>query len=261
MNQLQTQQASVILAKKTLLQHITLYLSSGQLVALLGLNGAGKTTLLKLLAGLYPPTTGHVYLNSTELRRIPRQQLATQISYVPQQTHFEFALTVWDIVMMGRNPHLGRFQAETTQDRDSVTQALYRTDTQHLAQRWFHELSGGEKQRVIIARSLATQANILLLDEPTASLDIAHALSILQLCRQLADEGHLMLLSLHDINAALRYADQVILLNAGQLQAMGTPQTVLTPQTLRDNFQLHSEILTTASGQTLFYFDQPREYS
>ncbi|ALG68998.1 ABC transporter ATP-binding protein [Beggiatoa leptomitoformis] len=255
MDILQAQHASITVAQSQLLQDITLTLHSGQLIALLGLNGAGKTTLLKLLAGLWQANTGKVLLNNVELNLFRRQTLAIQISYVPQQTHFEFAFTVWDIVMMGRNPYLGRFRPETVKDKQAVTRALERTDITHLAQRWFHELSGGEKQRVIIARSLATQANIILLDEPIASLDIAHALAILQLCRQLADEGHLILLSLHDINAALRYADQVILLHAGQLKAIGTPQQVLTTQALQTHFHLLGEPLSTHCGQSLFYFE------
>lgn len=237
-----------------LVKDASLALPPGCLTVLLGLNGSGKTTLLRLLAGLWLPSEGKVVLGSREISSIPRRELARHVSYVPQDTHLGFAFTVRDVVMMGRHPHLGRFEREREQDRHSVEGAMRRADVLGLADRPVTEISGGERQRVIIARSLATEAAAILLDEPTANLDIAHVLDVLNLCRQLADEGKIIAIATHDLNAAARYADQIVLLQAGRIVARGSPDDVITDSAIREIFGVQIERAISANGESAYLF-------
>ncbi|HEC83902.1 MAG: ABC transporter ATP-binding protein [Candidatus Parabeggiatoa sp. nov. 2] len=237
-----------------LVQDASLTLSPGQLTAFIGPNGAGKTTLLRLLAGLWQPTLGLVTLNGRKLYQFQRRELAQHIAFVPQNTDIGFAFTVKDIVMMGRNPHLGRFRHETEYDYHCVEQAMIKTDVAYLATRLVTELSGGERQRVVIARSLATEAKIILLDEPTASLDVAHALEVLDLLKELANEGQTVAFSMHDINYAMRYADQVALVHKGRLFELGLPKKVLTDEAIDDVFGVSVERVAVSTGETVLFF-------
>ncbi|HHB93520.1 MAG TPA: ABC transporter ATP-binding protein, partial [Thioploca sp.] len=190
---LEVQQVGIKIEKHWLIRNISLKLPKNKFIVLIGPNGAGKTTLLKLLAGLWQPTEGKVILNRNNLYQFKRTELAKLITFIPQNSNINFAFTVKDIVMMGRNPHIRRFQPVT--GLEHVKQAMQKTDISHLAERLVTTLSGGEMQRVIIARSLATQANIVLLDEPTASLDISHTIEILELLQELVTENHTIILS------------------------------------------------------------------
>lgn len=237
-----------------LVRDASLTLQPGCLTVLVGPNGSGKTTLLRLLAGLWRPSEGQVTLEGCEISSLPHRELARHVSFVPQDTHFEFAFTVRDVVMMGRHPHLGRFEREREYDRRCVEDAMTRADVIHLKDRLVTEISGGERQRVIIARSLATEADTILLDEPTASLDIAHALDVLNLCRRLADGGKTIALAIHDLNAAMRYATQVALLHSGRIVASGTPADVITDSAVHTIFSVHVERAVTAAGEHTFIF-------
>jgi iron complex transport system ATP-binding protein len=252
METLALHQAGIKIDGRWLVQQASLTLSSGQLTALIGPNGAGKTTLLRLLAGLWQPSKGLVTLNKSPLPQ--RRELAQHISFVPQNTTLDFAFTVKDIVMMGRNPHLGRFQPETEYDDDCVEQAMIKTDIIHLAQRPVTELSGGERQRVLIARSLATQAQMMLLDEPTASLDVAHALDVLELLKKLAKEGQTIAFSMHDINYARRYADQLVLIHQGRIFDIGSADNVLTDEAMTEVFGVSVEKVTVSADDTVLFF-------
>ena len=156
--------------------------------------------------------------------------------------------------MMGRHPHLGRFEFERESDRAAVNEAMRRADVAQLAGRFVTELSGGERQRVLLARSLATEAPILLLDEPTASLDIAHALDVLSLCRELAEEGKAIALAIHDLNLAARFADRVALLDKGRLIACGGADEVLRVESLNHVFGVSADRLFTGDGKPVFVF-------
>ena len=224
---LQLRGAGVRVENRWLVRGASLVLHAGSLTAFVGPNGSGKTTLLRLLGGLWQPTEGRVLLDDDDLHLIRRRELARRISFVPQDTHLAFAFTVRDVVMMGRHPHLGRFERERDADCRACMEAMERADVAHLARRLVTELSGGERQRVIIARSLATETDAILLDEPTANLDIRHALDILDLCRTLADEGKTIGLAIHDLNLAARCANQVALVCAGRIFAAGAPDVVL----------------------------------
>lgn len=254
MNLLQLHHVSYQRTQRTLLQPLSLTLAAGQLIALLGPNGAGKSTLLRICAGLWTPTQGTVELAGRSLQQFSHRALAQRLSFVPQNTQLDFAFTVREVVNMGRYPHQTRWRRHAVEDQTQVQQALQCTDCVQLQDRLMTELSGGERQRVLIARSLATGAELLLLDEPTASLDIAHALEIFSLCRALANGGKTVLIATHDINLAARYADELVLLAQGYLLHAGKTHHVLTASTLAQVFQVHAEPVATPTGALQFFF-------
>ncbi len=242
--------AGLSIAGRWLVRDATVSVEPGRLLALVGPNGSGKSTLLRLLAGVWAPTAGTVTLDGAPLARVPRRALARAVALVPQDTHIAFAFSVREIVAMGRHAHLGRFERERAEDREAIAQAMARADVTGIADRDATELSGGERQRVLIARSLATEARHLLLDEPTASLDVAHALDVLALCRRLADDGHAVAVALHDLNLARRYATDAVLLREGAVVASGPVNRVLTPALVGDVFGVTVSIATPPSPDT-----------
>ncbi len=250
--------AGVAIGGHWLVRGVTVALRVGEVTALLGPNGSGKTTLLRLLAGLLAPTEGQVTLDGHALHALARRALAQRIAFVPQDTHMRVAFTVREVVAMGRHPHLRRFERLHHHDHALVDEALRRADVAHLAARPVLELSGGERQRVLIARSLATQADVLLLDEPTANLDIAHALDVLDLCQQLAQEGKTIGLAIHDINAAARYATSLVLLSAGRLVMHGEPDMVLQAAQLHRVFDVYTDRTYAADGTPVLVFYRDR---
>jgi len=237
-----------------LVRNVNVSLRAGNFTSLIGPNGSGKTTLMRLMTGLLLPSEGQVKLNDKHLDEYTRREIAQNITFVPQDTHIDFAFTVKEIVTMGRHPHLGKFGRETAKDTYAVNEALERADVADLANRYVTELSGGERQRVIIARSLATEAEVLLLDEPTANLDIAHAIDVLELCRKLADEGKTVCTALHDINASARYSNEVILMNKGELISQGLTENVLKEDKLNEVFQVCADQTQAADGKPIFTF-------
>lgn len=241
-----------------LVRHASVQLPPGSLTAILGPNGAGKTTLLRLLAGLIPPHEGTAHWHQDELQRLSRRELARRIAFVPQDTHVGVPLTVRELVALGRHPHRGRFTRPTPHDAVAIRLAMERTAVGHLAERLVTELSGGERQRVILARSLATEAAALLIDEPTASLDIAHALEVLELCRRLADEGQTIAMVLHDVHAAARFATGIVLMCDGRIVHCGSPEQVLREEILDRVFQVCTRRLQADDGTPVFVFSRPR---
>lgn len=255
-NTLALHNVGVTVADKWLIQEISLTLRPGLLTAILGPNGAGKTTLLKLLAGLWQPTVGKVTLNGRDLQQLCRRQLAQQIVFVPQNTYLGFAFTVQDLVMMGRHPHLRPFHSETDKDHHCVAEAMKQTDVIHLAHRLVTELSGGERQRVVIARSLATAAPIIVLDEPTASLDVVHELELLELLKKLVEhQGKTVVVATHDLNRVMCYVDQVMLIHQGRIFGSGSPEEVLTENNIAEVFGVRVErVGSSKSGKTVLFF-------
>jgi iron complex transport system ATP-binding protein len=209
---------------------------SGELVALVGPNGAGKTTLLRLIAGVWRPSAGTVFLDGMDLAGLPRRQVARRIAYVPQASTPPVDFTVLELVAMGRYAHQGWLGAASARDLDLVRAALERCDALHLESRNAARLSGGELQRVLIARCLATEADVLVLDEPTASLDVAHVLEIMELLVELARSGRGVAIALHDLALARRFADRVALLAAGRLVATGPAGDVLSAERIEQVF-------------------------
>jgi iron complex transport system ATP-binding protein len=241
---LHCQSVSYAIDGATIIAGAGLAVEAATFLGIIGPNGAGKSTLLRLAAGLLPPTAGEITLDGRPLRALPRKQVARLLGYVPQQARLDFPFSVADVVMDGRNPHLGRFQVGGANDRQIVWEAMAQTGILPLAERDVQTLSGGEKQRVLIARALAQQPHILLLDEPTANLDLYHQHALLRLVRRLAEEqGLAVVAAIHDINLAARYCDHLAVLSDGQIVATGPPALTLTHTLLEDVFTVDAEIV------------------
>lgn len=225
------------LSQRDLLADVSLALCPGELLALLGPNGAGKTTLLRLLAGELRPTTGAVLLDGRPLSAFAPAELARRRAVLPQSTLLRFPFTVLEVALMGRHPHLGP-AGETPGDVAAARAALARAEALALEGQRYPTLSGGEQGRVNLARALAQDTPLLLLDEPTAHLDPRHQHATLRLARELAAEGSAVLAVLQDVNQAATYADRVALLRDGRLVAAGSPWQVLTPERLEAVFGL-----------------------
>ncbi len=203
------------------LDGVTMNVPRGALYTVLGPNGSGKSTLMRSLLGLIPPWKGRAMVGGKPSDQWSRRELARMVGAVAQNEHLAFPLPVRDFVAMGRYPHLGPFQAEGTGDREAVQKALERCDVHDLAKRDVTTLSGGELQRVRIARALAQEPSALVLDEPTASLDVRHEMSIFQLLRDSANQGMTVLVITHNMNLAARFADRILLLDGGRVAAEG----------------------------------------
>jgi len=207
------------------------------MVALLGPNGSGKTTLIKLASGVLKPSQGEIKLDGSSLSRLSRRSIARTMAVVPQQFHIAFAFTATEVVMLGRIPFLKAFTEEREIDRQFVSSALKLVGISELKERRFDEISGGERQKVILAMALAQQPKLLLLDEPTVHLDIAHQIEILELVRSLNKErGLTVIAAMHDLNLASLYFDRLVLLKEGRVSADGTPHQVLTEAGIREVF-------------------------
>jgi iron complex transport system ATP-binding protein len=218
-------------------------IARGGLVGILGPNGSGKTTLLRLLGGLVRPRRGRVSLDGVDLAHMRKMDVARQIAIVPQETHLAFEYTVLEIATMGRYPHLRPFAIEGPDDLEIAREALHATGTLHLAGRLFNTLSGGEKQRVVIAGALAQAPAILLLDEPTASLDLAYQLEVRTILQRLNGERDLtIVISTHDLNLAATLCRDLLLLDRGRVLASGPAQAMLDPVLIRKLYGVEVDI-------------------
>ncbi|WP_353572491.1 ABC transporter ATP-binding protein [Candidatus Albibeggiatoa sp. nov. BB20] len=233
---------SVSIKQKTLVQNINCQLDAGQLIGLLGTNGAGKTSLLRAIAGL-TAYSGVMLLNQVAMNTVHRADYAKKIAYLAQKHPIHWALSVEQVVALGRLPYLSRWQTLSTLDQEIILRTMQQTETLDFAQRPITELSGGEQARVLLARAMAVQAPVLLADEPVTSLDPYHQLRVMELLRQYAQQGHLVIAVLHDFNLAARFCQKIILLHQGQLVTQGEPQQVLTPNNLMNVYQLTQQDL------------------
>jgi iron complex transport system ATP-binding protein len=225
------------------LSDVNVAIARGSLTGLLGPNGSGKTTLLKLLSGVLQPTHGVVTLDDRPLTTLSRRDLARRIAVVPQETHPAFDYTVTEMVLMGRHPHLGPFQLEGPADFAIASDALAATGTGHLAGRSYMTLSGGEKQRVVIASALAQAAELLLLDEPTASLDLGFQLETASLLGRLNRDRHVtMVLATHDLNLAASLCDRLVVMRGGRVLAQGPTADVLTEAMVRRPYDVEADV-------------------
>jgi iron complex transport system ATP-binding protein len=225
------------------LHDVSIAVDRGSVTGLLGPNGCGKTTLLKLMSGVLRPEQGTIALDGRPMAAIPRRELARHVAVVPQETHPAFDYSVMEMVLMGRHPHLGPFQLEGPADLAVAHDALEATGSAHLADRPYMTLSGGEKQRVVIASALAQSPSVLLLDEPTASLDLGYQLDVAALLARLnGDRGVTMVLATHDLNLAATLCGTIVLMRSGRVLAQGPTREVLTAATIRQLYDVDADV-------------------
>jgi iron complex transport system ATP-binding protein len=219
------------------IKNVSVEVEQGEFFVIIGPNGAGKTSLLKALSGLHPLAEGDIQIHQRSISDYSKKELARTLALVPQQINADFPFTVVETVLMGRYPHLGLLAVEGKKDLQLADQAMEFTEIAHLAGRRLGQLSGGERQRVIIARAVCQQSKILLLDEPTASLDPAHQLRIMDLMERLRHREQITIVMVsHDLNLASTYADRLLLLKDGAVEKIGTPRQVLTGELLSQSY-------------------------
>ena len=227
---------------KRLLDGVSLHADRGQLVGLVGPNGAGKTTLLRALSGILRCQDGVVRIDGVDVDHLSSREVAAGVALVPQIAPYTHGFNVIELVLMGRYPHLGRFQIEGREDNRIARDAMRLTETEQFADRTLDTLSGGERQRVFIARALTQQPRVLLLDEPTTNLDVLHQLKVLDVVRRLVDDGLTAIAAIHDLNMAARYCDRLVLLSGGRVLAEGSSEQVLSPATMESAFGVRAAV-------------------
>lgn len=230
---------------KTVIVHeLDLHIAAGSITALVGPNGCGKSTLLRGISRLLKPLTGSVHLDGREVHTMKARDLAKRLGILPQSPSAPEGLTVHELVAQGRYPHQSWLQQWSRDDEKIVHEALEITNLTLFADRPVDTLSGGQRQRAWIAMALAQQTDVLLLDEPTTYLDLAYQMDVLDLLDDLNQQGRTIVMVLHDLNQAARYADTVVALRGGQIVVQGDPEHVMTPENIRQVFGLHAEVIT-----------------
>jgi iron complex transport system ATP-binding protein len=245
MIELEMRNATLGYNHQPVLQDITLKVSPGEMVGLIGPNGSGKSTIIKALSHVISPLSGKILVGGRDIAGIPRRKLACMVGVVPQLPLLPSAFTAFEIVLMGRNPHLGLFQSEGRRDWTMAWDAMEKTATGPLAARRVNELSGGEIQCLLIARVLVQETQAILLDEPTANLDIGRQLEILDLIKRLCTEDNLTVLAaVHDLNLAAQYCDRLFLIDEGRIHAQGTPAEVITDKNIKQVYGAENCVYT-----------------
>ena len=224
--------------KLSILENLSLEINKGDFLGIIGPNGSGKTTLLRLMSRVLPLSSGEVYLEGKNICQLDLKEFCQKVAFVQQDLAINFPFTVWEIVLMGRIPHLKRMQFETKKDYLVAQNSLIMTDAFCLKDKSIDELSSGERQRAIIAKALAQEPVLLFLDEPTSHLDIRHQIQILDLLRKLNKKNNLtIVMVLHDLNLAGEYCNRIVLLNEGKIFKQGSPKEVLTYQNIEDVYK------------------------
>jgi iron complex transport system ATP-binding protein len=237
MNLIDIENLNFSYGNNTVLQNISIHVMPSEFISIIGPNGAGKSTLLKLIDGIYLNPDGQILINGSHVRSMSRKDLARQVAYLPQEIDLAFAYSVEDVVKMGRFPYLHGIQLYSDQDDQIVNYSMDLLDVLQFRSRSFRELSGGEKQRVMIASALAQEPKILLLDEPTSALDLHHQIEIYQILKVQQEERQLTVIVVtHDINLAAQFCGRMILIDKGKIIRDGTPDDVLKFQVLQKTF-------------------------
>jgi iron complex transport system ATP-binding protein len=238
---------------KEILKGISVRFEPFQIHGIVGPNGSGKSTLLKNICRIWEPRAGRILINGRDTKTFSRRELSRTVTLVPQNTNVGFPVSVYDIVSMGRNPHLGRFQPLRKKDRDIIDWALKETHSKGLKDRIINELSGGECQLAVVARALATEAPLILLDEPTSDLDIKHALAIMDLLADLKGKGKTIVVSVHDLNLARRYCDTLTIVCEGGLFYTGSPDEALSRENIKEVFDVDVTEVRDDSNSFLYF--------
>ena len=250
---LEVNEVAVAIASRRIVNEVSLEVAPGEIVGLIGPNGSGKSTLLRSVYRLLKPVAGYVQLGGDDVWRLSAREAARRTAVVVQETPSDFDFTVGEVVEMGRTPHKGLLEADNARDAQIVQEALARVNMADFVDRSFNTLSGGEKQRVLVARALAQEPKLLILDEPTNHLDIRYQLEILNLVREL---GITTLVTLHDLNLAAAYCHRLYLLANGRIVMAGIPDVVLTPQWVRDVYGVETLCFPHPStGRLLLAFE------
>ena len=235
MLKLRLDKVSLGYGRRIVLDNISLEVKPGEILGIIGPNGSGKSTLIKGMTRLIPPTAGQIFIDGQDITSMSRSDLSRLVAVVPQNAAFPELFTAFEVVLMGRTPHLGLLRYEGEKDLTIVQRAMEATQTTAFAERRISELSGGERQRLTIARALAQESKIILLDEPTAHLDINYQIETLDLARQLCREQKLIIVTaLHDLNLAAQYCDRLVILHQGKIHSQGTPKSVINAQTIKE---------------------------
>jgi iron complex transport system ATP-binding protein len=243
MTKLVMQNVTLGYGRKVVAKDITFQMKPGEMMGIVGPNGCGKSTIIKALSRVISPYSGRILFDGKDISRISRRDLSRLLGVVPQIPLLPSTFTVFEVVLMGRNPHLGLFQYEGPKDMAIAWRAMEKTSVSHLARRRIGELSGGEIQCVVIARVLAQETEIVLLDEPTANLDISRQVEILDVIKSLCQENALTVVAaLHDLNLAAEYCSRLVLINSGRIYAEGTPSEVITDDNIKEVYGAGSHV-------------------
>ena len=250
--QIRTEDLEAVLNGNPILKGVSLQAGEKQLIGVIGPNGGGKSTLLKCIYRVLQPTGGAVFLDGKPLSEYSFRESALKIAVVAQHNYYNFDFSVQDVVLMGRSPHKKTLERDNAQDFRIVEEALTKVGMLHFAERSFSTLSGGEQQRVILARALAQQTPCLILDEPTNHLDIKYQLQLMDLVRGL---DRTVITAVHDLNIAAMYCDWLYAVKDGRVVGQGTPQTLLTPEFIRQVYEVEAEVSTDRNGmlRVLYY--------
>ena len=230
-----------------IIREITAHFNPGELVSLVGPNGAGKTTLLKLISGTLKPSSGKIYIYDQLSHNLTNKKRAVWISMVPQNPKLPNELSIPDFVMLGRNPHLGLLQWESKEDFNIARNSMSLTEIDYLSGRKLGEISGGEKQRAMLALAITQQSPIMLLDEPTSNLDISHQRKVMKIIRRIHEQKSgfgATVLAIHDLNIAAQFSDRILLFSNGSIAADGTPKEVLTKNNIESIYGSEVTIIT-----------------
>ena len=239
---LDIQSLSVTLGDTTIVKEASFAIERGEFVGIIGPNGSGKTTLLKALRGLYPTSGGDIFWDGKSIASLSDKEIAHHVAYMQQSVNVSFDYEAIDIVMTARYPYLKWWEQEGPEDKVIVEQAMKEVGVYHLRNRSVQSLSGGERQRVFLAKALAQQTEVLLLDEPTAALDLVYADDIFYEGRRLCDEGKTILIVVHDLELAAKYCTKLVLVSDGRIVDVGTPREVLTADNLKAAFHLSAAV-------------------
>lgn len=234
-------------ASTSILANVTAELGEGEILGLVGPNGAGKSTLIRCIDRILKPQQGSILLDGQETKKMSRQKLAQHMGYVPQANSDGFPTTVFDTVLMGRRPHMS--WGSNDSDIEKVIEALELLEIKRFALRDFKSLSGGEKQKVVLARALVQEPDVLLLDEPTSDLDIRHQLEVMEIIKDIVKQkGISAIVAIHDLNLAARYTDKIVMLHEGSIFAGGCPKIVLTPENIKSVYGVEAEVKNGSNG-------------